>query len=104
MLSKTILPFVVAASLALPAQAEFYDDVKFRYEKSELETSARAERLYKRLAKRAESACVRPGLKSLQERAVQKRCTELLTEDFVSKIDHPRISQIHDNAVRIAAD
>ncbi len=107
MLVKATIITLSAAFVALPASADPRDSVEFSYQAHELETASGAVRVYDRLAKQAERACVDSGARSLEVRRFETMCIEQLTDELVSQIDHPRISSLHnetEEAIRIALE
>ncbi len=107
MLAKATFIALSAAFVALPASAGQHDGVTFRYQADELDTARSAVKLYDRLEKRAERACITPGARSLEVRRFEAECVEQLTDEFVSQIGHSRISDLHtesDESIRIALD
>jgi|GEM_PF-5287212 len=103
---KTLTALVAASVIAIaaaPASAE--DSVQFSYKSYELDTAGGANVLHKRLTKKAQLACEAPGARTLDDMRVEENCTDRLADEFVAKIDHPRLDRIHDaenGSVRIA--
>ncbi len=107
MLAKATLIALSTSFIALSANAGQHDRVAFRYQAQELDTAKGAVKLYDRLAKHAERACTSPGVRSLETRRFEAACTEQLTDELVSRIDHPRISSLHnetEETIRLALD
>ena len=97
MFAKTLATFLSASIIASPAMAgePLGDDVDFAFKAHELETSGGVSDLYARLTFRAERACSTPGIKPVYQRQFEEECTARLTDEFVAKIDDPRLTRVH---------
>lgn len=80
----------LAAFVAGPAAA---DDVAFRYDEHDLESSATVARLYVRIEEKVKRACAAhsPGLTA---RAYEEACAADLLKDFVTAIDDPALTAL----------
>lgn len=92
-MSVTILP-IAAAFLASAASSA--DNAYFRYNTSELATTASAQQLYHRLEANAERACAdKDRASQTRIKALIRKCEAGLMEDWIAKIDDPRLYKIH---------
>lgn len=93
-----ILSAVAASALVLAASASA-DDVAFKYAASELHSTAGVERLYDRIASRAEAACQTSASdRALYARKASVACQRGLVADWVGGIDDTRLNRIHADA------
>jgi len=97
MIPKPISAILIAAfalSLA-PARA---DQAAFEYRAFELETAGGVKALYARLAREAKYACRNASVRSIAQMKADHACALRLTDEWVAKIDSPRLQRLHANA------
>jgi len=70
-------------------------EVSIKIDQRDLQTPAGIERVYERLANKAESTCSDNGKRSLQSRALEKECTKVLLESFIVDLDNTTLTAYH---------
>jgi len=92
---------LTGALLAAPAASAAevsatHDGYRIRYSPSELENSADAENIYRKLKFAARQVCESGAtLRSLSERIQSERCVEKVLASVVQEIDQPLLSSLH---------
>jgi len=86
----------IALSVPAAAITTQADIVTTTIDTRDLETDRGVEKIYKSLARRAESACRTPGSKSLSSKQIESVCTENLLIDFVQDVDDARLTSYHE--------
>lgn len=92
----TIVPFFLLMAAGEPAKAGAASHlVEFRFEMGELASPGGAERVYRRLSREAQSACVTSGRKSLREAAIERACADGLVAELIGKIGDAGLAAVH---------
>jgi len=97
-----ILPLALAtAFIAVPVQAYISstDSVSVKIDQRDLKTQVGVERIYKRLATKAENTCRNSGTRSLKAKAIEKNCTRILLDSFVADLDNVSLTTYHSGKV-----
>lgn len=87
-----ISPFTMIPAYAYTSPSS---EVSIKIDQRDLQTPAGIERVYERLANKAESTCSDNGKRSLQSRALEKECTKVLLESFIVDLDNTTLTAYH---------
>ncbi len=103
---KLIASIVAVSAIAIAATpASAGDHVAFSFNSSELRTANGAQNLHTSLMAKAEQVCTTAGRRSISDKNFEQQCTDQLANEFVAKIDHPRLDHVHNatqGSVRVA--
>lgn len=76
-------------------------DVTFKFSDYELETLGGTQNLYERLGRKAHLSCTRIGTRSISVKLAEKVCEAETVESLVALISHPRLDQLHAQALGV---
>lgn len=92
---RSTIALAVAAAIAGFSSAAGASEVKFRFHASELSDP---QRLYERMAERAEAACRISGRPVLGHRKAEAACAADLLDDFVEAAASPSLTAVHEHS------
>lgn len=86
---------------SVPAQANIVsaDTVTTRIDGYLLNSENGAQRVYKKLSKRAQNACTSSGHQTLHDRRINDACAAGLLNDFVVDLNDARVTAYHQRAL-----
>lgn len=99
-MTKLLLAAAVALIVAGPASAASW---RFEVRSWELESDGGLHNTMQRITDKAESVCGVASARTLQDIAAGRRCVAAVTEEIVAKIDHPRLTAMAQEEVRVAS-
>jgi len=86
---------VCGTALAPTAFAAPADNVSVEIDTRYLETDWGVEKIYDKLASKAENACVSDSLRTLSTPQAERDCMTDLLDDFIQSADHDRLTSYH---------
>lgn len=99
-MTKLFLAAAAALIVAGPASAASW---RFEVRSWELESDGGLHNTMRRITDKAEAVCGVEAARTLREVSAGQRCVAAVTEEIVAKIDHPRLTAMAQEEVRVAS-